>query len=49
MFGVGVLNDIVVECADARPVVWSWAQYAKVLNLTLRQSATEQADCIKVP
>ena len=32
-----MLNDIVVECGDARPVLWSWAQYAKVLNITLQQ------------
>ena len=37
ILGVGVLNDIVVECGDARPVLWSWAQYAKVLNITLQQ------------
>ena len=38
ILGVGVLNDIVVECSDSRPVVWSWAQYAKVLNITLQQA-----------
>lgn len=40
IMGVGVLNDIVVECSDSRPVVWSWAQYAKVLNMTLVQQAS---------
>lgn len=49
IMGVGVLNDIVVECSDSRPVVWSWAQYAKVLNLTLiQQNKTEGVDCVKV-
>jgi parallel beta-helix repeat protein len=51
IMGVGVLNDIVVECSDSRPVVWSWAQYAKVLNLSLVQlnkNKTEAVDCVKV-
>jgi hypothetical protein len=52
IMGVGVLNDIVVECADERPVVYSWAQYAKVLNLTLQQLHAAGSglvvDCVKV-
>lgn len=49
ILGVGVLTDIVVECSDSRPVLWSWAQYAKVLNVTLTQlNQTEGVDCVKV-